>query len=71
MGEFVRILTVSKTVAVSVQLLQTMSIMIQNLTSDQAICELHHFLFVHYLIMTLFMIFIFFVLETHCRLLVQ
>ncbi|XP_024016405.1 uncharacterized protein LOC18025801 isoform X2 [Eutrema salsugineum] len=31
MGEFVRILRVSKTVTVSVQLLQTMSIMIQNL----------------------------------------
>ena len=39
MGEFVRILRVSKTVAVSVQLLQTMSIMIQNLKSEQAICE--------------------------------
>ena len=38
MGEFVRILRVSKTVTVSVQLLQTMSIMIQNLTSEQAIC---------------------------------
>lgn len=39
MGEFVRILRVSKTVTVSVQLLQTMSIMIQNLKSEQAICE--------------------------------
>lgn len=39
MGEFIRILRVSKTVTVSVQLLQTISIMIQNLKSDQAICE--------------------------------
>ncbi|CAG7902170.1 unnamed protein product [Brassica rapa] len=50
MGEFVRILTVSKTVAVSVQLLQTMSIMIQNLTSDQAIYYLFSNEYVNYLI---------------------
>lgn len=37
MGEFVRILKVSKNVIVSVQLLQTMSIMIQNLKSDHSI----------------------------------
>ncbi|CAM8891940.1 unnamed protein product [Rhodiola kirilowii] len=37
MGEFVRILRISKPVAVSVQLLQTMSIMIQNLKSEHAI----------------------------------
>lgn len=39
MGEFVRILRISKPVAVSVQLLQTMSIMIQNLKSEKAICK--------------------------------
>jgi protein CLEC16A len=39
MGEFVRILKVSRTVSVSRQLLQTMSIMIQNLKSEHAICE--------------------------------
>uniref|UniRef100_M4D6R4 FPL domain-containing protein n=1 Tax=Brassica campestris TaxID=3711 RepID=M4D6R4_BRACM len=50
MGEFVRILRVSKTVAVSVQLLQTMSIMIQNLTSDQAIYYLFSNEYVNYLI---------------------
>ncbi|PWA54005.1 hypothetical protein CTI12_AA439910 [Artemisia annua] len=37
MGEFVRILKVSKNAIVSVQLLQTMSIMIQNLKSDHSI----------------------------------
>ncbi|MFS7960448.1 hypothetical protein Hanom_Chr08g00703271 [Helianthus anomalus] len=37
MGEFVRILKVNKSVIVSVQLLQTMSIMIQNLKSDHSI----------------------------------
>ncbi|XP_024446441.1 protein TRANSPARENT TESTA 9 isoform X3 [Populus trichocarpa] len=37
MGEFVRILKVSRTVSVSRQLLQTMSIMIQNLKSEHAI----------------------------------
>uniref|UniRef100_A0A7N0U4F9 FPL domain-containing protein n=1 Tax=Kalanchoe fedtschenkoi TaxID=63787 RepID=A0A7N0U4F9_KALFE len=37
MGEFVRILKISRHVAVSVQLLQTMSIMIQNLKSEHAI----------------------------------
>lgn len=40
MGEFVRILKVSKNVIVSVQLLQTMSIMIQNLKSDHSICKI-------------------------------
>ncbi|XP_058068118.1 protein TRANSPARENT TESTA 9 isoform X4 [Magnolia sinica] len=39
MGEFVRILKVSKTASVSLQLLQTMSIMIQNLKSEHAICK--------------------------------
>lgn len=37
MGEFVRILKISKNVIVSVQLLQTMSIMIQNLKNDHSI----------------------------------
>ncbi|XP_010541104.1 PREDICTED: uncharacterized protein LOC104814647 isoform X5 [Tarenaya hassleriana] len=37
MGEFVRVLKVSRTVTVSVQLLQTLSIMIQNLRSEHAI----------------------------------
>ncbi|KAM0036642.1 hypothetical protein Hdeb2414_s0014g00428841 [Helianthus debilis subsp. tardiflorus] len=37
MGEFVRILKINKSVIVSVQLLQTMSIMIQNLKSDHSI----------------------------------
>ncbi|XP_031096090.1 protein TRANSPARENT TESTA 9 [Ipomoea triloba] len=37
MGEFVRILKISRTVIVSLQLLQTMSIMIQNLRREQSI----------------------------------
>ncbi|XP_068326196.1 protein TRANSPARENT TESTA 9-like isoform X3 [Pyrus communis] len=37
MGEFVRILKVSRTVTVSLQLLQTISIMIQNLKNEHAI----------------------------------
>lgn len=41
MGEFVRILKISRTLIVSLQLLQTMSIMIQNLKSEHSICELH------------------------------
>lgn len=40
MGEFVRILKVSRSVTVSLQLLQTMSIMIQNLKSEHAICKM-------------------------------
>ncbi|KAF8118272.1 hypothetical protein N665_0005s0040 [Sinapis alba] len=50
MGEFVRILRVSKTVTVSVQLLQTMSIMIQNLRNEQAIYYLFSNEYVNYLI---------------------
>uniref|UniRef100_A0A1J3E733 Protein CLEC16A-like protein n=1 Tax=Noccaea caerulescens TaxID=107243 RepID=A0A1J3E733_NOCCA len=50
MGEFIRILRVSKTVTVSVQLLQTISIMIQNLKSDQAIYYLFSNEYVNYLI---------------------
>lgn len=39
MGEFVRILKISRTASVSLQLLQTLSIMIQNLKNEHAICE--------------------------------
>ena len=39
MAEFVRILTISRTGSVSLQLLQTMSIIIQNLKSEHAICN--------------------------------
>lgn len=39
MGQFVRILKISRTMIVSLQLLQTMSIMIQNLKSEHAICK--------------------------------
>jgi protein CLEC16A len=40
MGEFVRILKVSRIVSISLQLLQTTSIMIQNLKSERAIRKL-------------------------------
>ncbi|KAF3583797.1 hypothetical protein F2Q69_00027358 [Brassica cretica] len=50
MGEFVRILRVSKTVTVSVQSLQTMGIMIQNLKSEQAIYYLFSNEYVNYLL---------------------
>lgn len=40
MGEFVRILKLSRTVSVPLQLLQTVSIMVQNLKSEHAICRL-------------------------------
>ena len=39
MGEFVRVLRISKTVIISLQLLQTVSIMIQNLKSEHSICK--------------------------------
>lgn len=39
-GEFVRILRICKSMIVSRQLLQTMSIMIQNLKSEHSICKL-------------------------------
>lgn len=42
LGEFVRILKISKTLTVSLQLLQTIGIMIQNLKNEHAICELSH-----------------------------
>ncbi|KAJ4709215.1 Protein CLEC16A like [Melia azedarach] len=50
MGEFVRILKVSRAVAVSVQLLQSMSIMIQNLKSEHAIYYLFSNEHINYLI---------------------
>ena len=40
MGEFVRILKISRSMTVSLQLLQTMSIMIQNLKNEHAICKM-------------------------------
>lgn len=39
MGEFVRILRVNRAKDVPLQLLQTISIMIQNLKSEHAICK--------------------------------
>lgn len=39
MGEFARILRISKLSRVSLQLLQTMSIMIQNLRNEHSICK--------------------------------
>lgn len=49
MGEFVRILKISsKTLYVPLQLLQTMSIMIQNLESEHSICKLHYDIAAHF-----------------------
>lgn len=50
LGEFVRILKISRTVTVSLQLLQTMSIMIQNLKNEHAIYYLFSNEHVNYLI---------------------
>ncbi|XP_022755506.1 uncharacterized protein LOC111303477 isoform X2 [Durio zibethinus] len=50
MGEFIRILNVSKTVTVSLQLLQTISILIQNLKSEHAIYYMFSNEHVNYLI---------------------
>uniref|UniRef100_A0A5B6ZMZ0 FPL domain-containing protein n=1 Tax=Davidia involucrata TaxID=16924 RepID=A0A5B6ZMZ0_DAVIN len=50
MGEFVRILKISRTVTVSLQLLQTMSIMIQNLKSEHAIYYMFSNEHINYLI---------------------
>ncbi|KAL9153751.1 hypothetical protein ABFS82_10G069100 [Erythranthe guttata] len=50
MSEFVRILSISRTLVVSVQLLQTMSIMIQNLKSEQSIYYMFSNEHVNYLI---------------------
>ncbi|XP_073151832.1 protein TRANSPARENT TESTA 9 isoform X2 [Henckelia pumila] len=50
LGEFVRILRTSKTVIVSVQLLQTMSIMIQNLKNEHSIYYMFSNEHVNYLI---------------------
>lgn len=38
MGEFLRVLKLTRTVSVPLQLLQTVSIMVQNLKSEHAIC---------------------------------
>lgn len=45
MGEFARILRISRTPRVAFQLLQTMSIMIQNIKSENSICECNPFVF--------------------------
>ncbi|XP_068637653.1 protein TRANSPARENT TESTA 9-like isoform X2 [Aristolochia californica] len=50
LGDFVRILKVSRTVTVALQLLQTMSIMIQNLRSDHAIYYIFSNEHINYLI---------------------
>ncbi|XP_010046920.2 protein TRANSPARENT TESTA 9 [Eucalyptus grandis] len=50
MGEFVRILKISRPVGVSLQLLQTLSIMIQNLKSEHAIYYLFSNEHINYLI---------------------
>lgn len=50
MGEFVRILNISRTVTVSLQLLQTISIMIQNIRSDHAIYYMFSNEHINYLI---------------------
>ncbi|OVA07524.1 Uncharacterized protein family FPL [Macleaya cordata] len=50
MGEFARILKVSRTVGVALQLLQTMSIMIQNLKSEHAIYYIFSNEHINYLI---------------------
>ncbi|KAK2969930.1 hypothetical protein RJ640_000459 [Escallonia rubra] len=50
MGEFVRILKISRTVIVSLQLLQTMSIMIQNLKSEHSIYYIFSNEHINYLI---------------------
>ncbi|KAK2646224.1 hypothetical protein Ddye_021419 [Dipteronia dyeriana] len=50
MGDFVRILKVSRTVTVSLQLLQTMSIMIQNLKNERAIYYMFSNEHINYLI---------------------
>ncbi|THG10172.1 hypothetical protein TEA_004814 [Camellia sinensis var. sinensis] len=50
MGEFVRILKISRTVTVSLQLLQTISIMIQNLKSEHAIYYMFSNEHINYLI---------------------
>ncbi|KAL1819918.1 hypothetical protein ACET3Z_014787 [Daucus carota] len=50
MGEFVRVLRISKTVIISLQLLQTVSIMIQNLKSEHSIYYMFSNEFINYLI---------------------
>lgn len=50
MGEFVRLLKISRTITVSLQLLQTVSIMVQNLKSEHAIYYLFSNEYINYLI---------------------
>ncbi|KAI8565881.1 hypothetical protein RHMOL_Rhmol03G0295500 [Rhododendron molle] len=50
MGEFVRVLKISRTITISVQLLQTISIMIQNLKSEHAIYYMFSNEHINYLI---------------------
>ncbi|XP_062093862.1 protein TRANSPARENT TESTA 9 isoform X4 [Humulus lupulus] len=50
MGEFVRILKISRTMAVSLQLLQTVSILIQNLENEHALYYLFSNEYMNYLI---------------------
>ncbi|XAR63754.1 hypothetical protein NMG60_11023808 [Bertholletia excelsa] len=50
MGELVRILKISRTIAISLQLLQTMSIMIQNLKTEHAIYYMFSNEHINYLI---------------------
>ncbi|KAL8153457.1 hypothetical protein V2J09_011217, partial [Rumex salicifolius] len=50
MGEFVRLLQISRTAAVPLQLLQTVSIMVQNLTNEHAIYYLFSNEHINYLI---------------------
>ncbi|XP_047322573.1 protein TRANSPARENT TESTA 9-like isoform X2 [Impatiens glandulifera] len=50
MGEFVRILKISKTITISLQLLQTISIMIQNLKNEEAIYYMFSNEHINYLI---------------------
>lgn len=50
MGEFVRVLKISRTITVSLQLLQTISIMIQNLKSEHAIYYMFSNEHINYLI---------------------
>ncbi|KAG5559713.1 hypothetical protein RHGRI_009283 [Rhododendron griersonianum] len=50
MGEFVRVLKISRTITISLQLLQTISIMIQNLKSEHAIYYMFSNEHINYLI---------------------
>ena len=75
MGEFVRVLRNSRTVIISLQLLQTVSIMIQNLKSEHFICKIFLLIFVAcifiYKKILMLMCYIFSSLKLLCRLYVQ